>query len=307
MQPTRAILFKLASVLIFVAMSSFVKAVSENVPPGEAVFFRSVFALPVILIWLVATGHFPDGLRTQNPMGHVWRGVFGVAAMTCFFTGLGLLPLPEVAAIGFATPIFVVIFAAMFLGETIRVVRMAAVAVGLVGVLIMMWPRLSVFSELSADQTAALGAIIVLVGSAVAALAQVFVRSMVHTESTSSIVFWFTITSTVLSLCTLPFGWVVPTARESAFLIGTGILGGFGQIFLTSAYRFGHAGLVAPFDYSSMLWALLIGYIFFAEIPTLPMLAGAALVIAAGVFIIWRERQLGLQRGKAKPTTTPQG
>lgn len=307
MQPTRAILFKLASVAIFVAMSSFVKAVSDHVPPGEAVFFRSIFALPVIVIWLALTGQLSTGLRTKNPMGHLWRGVLGVTAMSLFFTGLGLLPLPEITAISYATPLLVVVFAAMFLGETVRFVRLAAVAVGLVGVLIMLWPRLSVFSEIGADQTAALGAIVVLAGSTFAALAQVFLRGLVQHESTSSIVFWFSITSSILALVTLPFGWVVPTPREALFLIGTGVLGGFGQIFLTTAYRLADAGVVAPFDYSSMLWALLIGYVFFAELPTMSMLSGGLLVIAAGVAIILRERQLGLERGKAKRNATPQG
>jgi drug/metabolite transporter (DMT)-like permease len=130
---------------------------------------------------------------------------------------------------------------------------------------------------------------------------------MIRTESTSAIVFWFSITATLLSLLTLPFGWVVPGPREALMLVAAGLLGGVGQILLTSAYRFADAGTVAPFDYASILLAIVIGYLAFAEVPTAQVLAGAALVIAAGILVIWRERQLGLERGRARRTMTPQG
>jgi drug/metabolite transporter (DMT)-like permease len=138
-------------------------------------------------------------------------------------------------------------------------------------------------------------------------LAQVFVRKLVLTENTSAIVFWFSLTATVLSLATIPFGWVVPTPREAVILVGAGLLGGVGQILLTSSYREADASLVAPFDYASMLFALLIGYFVFSEVPTTTMLGGAALVIAAGILIIWRERKLGLERAKGRKAMTPQG
>ncbi len=152
-----------------------------------------------------------------------------------------------------------------------------------------------------------LGAVLVLGSATCAALAQVFIRRLVQTETTSSIVFWFSVTATCLSLLTLPFGWVVPAPAELAMLVTAGLLGGVGQILLTSAYRFGDAGLVAPFDYASILLAIAIGYGVFGEVPTGAVLAGAALVILAGILIIWRERQLGLQRGRARRTMTPQG
>jgi len=148
---------------------------------------------------------------------------------------------------------------------------------------------------------------LVLGGAIFAALAQVFVRKLVMTENTSAIVFWFSLTATLLSLVTLPFGWVIPTGFEAAILIGAGLLGGIGQILLTSSYREADASLVAPFDYASMLFALLIGYFVFAEVPTWTMLGGAALVIAAGILIIWRERKLGLERSKGRKAMTPQG
>jgi len=140
-----------------------------------------------------------------------------------------------------------------------------------------------------------------------AALAQVFVRKLVMTEKTPAIVFWFSLTASVLSLVTLPFGWVWPTPMQAMLLVLAGIMGGVGQIFLTSAYREADASLVAPFDYASMLFALGIGYAVFDEVPTWTMMGGAALVIAAGVLIIWRERQLGLERARQRKAMTPQG
>jgi len=140
-----------------------------------------------------------------------------------------------------------------------------------------------------------------------AALAQVFVRKLVLTESTSAIVFWFSATATVLSLVTLPFGWVIPTGREAAMLVAAGVLGGVGQILLTSAYRDADASVVAPFEYVSMLFALGFGYVLFDEVPSLTVLSGALLVVAAGILIIWRERRLGLERAAQRKAMTPQG
>lgn len=301
MQPLRGIVFKVLSVCMFMAMASLIKAASDGVPPGQAVFFRSFFALPIILGWLAIRGELRHGWKTTNPMGHFWRGLVGTSAMGLGFTGLGLLPLPEVTAIGYAAPLLVVVFAAMFLNEDVRAFRLSAVALGMVGVLIVLSPRLSVDATLDSAET--LGAIVVLMGAVLAALAQVFVRKLVATESTAAIVFWFTITSSILALFTLPWGWTVPTWYVASMLIVAGLLGGVGQILLTSSYRYADASLVAPFDYTSMILALLIGYFVFDEVPTGTMLFGASIVIAAGVLIIWRERKLGLQRAQQRKAT----
>ncbi|SIS87548.1 DMT family transporter [Phaeovulum vinaykumarii] len=302
--PSRAILFKLVSVSAFAAMAALIKAASGRVPPGEAVFFRSAFAIPVILIWLAASRGLATGLKVSNPLGHFWRGFVGTAAMGLGFAGLGLLPLPEVTAIGYAAPLLTVIFAAMFLGEEVRLFRMSAVALGLAGVLIVLSPRLG---ATDGNETEALGAMVTLMGAVCAALAQVFVRKLVRSETTSAIVFWFSVTSAGLALLTAPFGWVWPDPAEATLLICAGLFGGVGQICLTSAYRHADAGVVAPFDYVSMLFALAIGYLVFAETPSAVMLAGAGLIVGAGVIIIWRERQLGLARARARKAMTPQG
>lgn len=303
---TRAIVLKLTSVTCFIVMASLIKATADVVPPGQAVFFRSFFAMVVILLWIMVRGDLWRGIATRNPMGHVWRGLVGTMAMGLGFAGLGLLPLPEVTAIGYAAPLLVVILAAMFLGERVRFFRLSAVALGLIGVVIILSPRLTAFDGETTD-TELLGATLVLMAAGCTALAQVFVRKLVEVEETSAIVFWFSVTATVLSLLTLPFGWRIPDPASFGLLVLAGLLGGLGQIGLTAAYRYADAGVVAPFDYASMLFALLIGYFVFDEVPTLTVLGGAALIVGAGILIIWRERQLGLERAKTREATQSKG
>lgn len=305
--PLRGIGLKILSVTVFTLMAVCVKYVAPRIPAGEAVFFRSFFAMPVIVAWMVWTGNLRHGLDTKNPMGHVWRGLVGTSAMIMGFIALGLLPLPEVTALGYAAPLLTVIFAAMFLGETVRVFRMTAVIVGLIGVLIVLSPRLTVMSVDAASKVQTIGAMAALIAAVFAALAQVFIRKLVSTEQTAAIVFYFSLTATALSLLTIPFGWVVPTPFDATLLIGVGLMGGVGQILLTESYRHAETGVIAPFEYVSMVLSLILGYLVFAEVPTFTMLVGASLVVAAGLFIIWRERALGLRRSEARKAMTPNG
>lgn len=299
--PTTGILLKLGSVFLFTCMGAILKATAEEVPPGEQVFFRSLFAIPVILVWLLLRRELATGLRTANPMSHAYRGIVGTISMGCGFAGLGLLPFPEATALNYAMPLMTVIFAAMFLNERVGVFRLGMVGLGFAGVLIVLSQRLSVGMDgVSAAQT--LGAMLTLTGAAFGALAQIFISRMVATERTSAVVFWFSVTATVLSLVTLPFGWVVPQAGTAALLVGAGLIGGVAQIMLTSSYRFADASLVAPFDYASMLMAIAVGWFVFAEPTSARMLAGAAVIIVAGVAIILRERQLGIRRGRRAAT-----
>ncbi len=304
MSPLRGIALKLTSVVLFVIMSAIVKFTSGEVPTGEAVFFRSFFALPVIVGWLLLRGDMKAGLYVASPMSHFLRGIVGSGAMAFNFAALGLLPLPEVTALGYAAPPLTVIFAAVLLGETVRLFRISAVLIGLLGVLVIMVPLLTV-SEVS---TAVLWGIGCVMGSAVLrALVQIHIRRMVQTEQTSAIVFYFSLTTTLLSLLTVPFGWVMPEPATLMLLIAAGLIGGVAQICLTSAYKGAEAALLAPFDYASILFAILIGYLVFAEVPTVLMLVGSAIVVASGIAIILRERALGLKRFKARPGMTPQG
>lgn len=301
-RPATGVALKVMAIMLFVGMSAIIKATAEDVPAGQAVFFRSFFAIPVILIWLVQRGQLSVGLKAKNPMGHIWRGLFGTSAMGLTFAGLGLLPLPEVTAIGFATPIFTVLLAAVMLGERIRLFRISAVAIGLVGVIIILWPR---FGGAQMDSAATLGAMLILGATLLRALVQVHLRQLVQNEHTAAIVFYFSVTASCLALLTLPFGWVIPSAQTLGLLILAGIIGGVAQIFVTSAYRFGSVSMLAPYDYTSMLFAIILGYVLFDELPTALMLAGSGLVIVAGVLVIWRERQLGMERAKVRAVSDP--
>lgn len=313
-RPGRAIALKLGAVFLFMVMAALIKAASGAVPPGQAVFFRSLFAIPIIGLWLWQQGHLHDGLIAQNPMGHVWRGLIGTSAMGLTFGGLALLPLPEVTAIGYATPMFTVILAAIFLGEQVRLVRLSAVALGLIGVMIVMTPRLSSGDELG--RAASMGAMMVLTASLLRGIVQIHVRRLVQTESTAAIVFYFSATATCLSFLTLPLGWIFPNAALTwtapgwqviGLIVCAGLVGGVAQIMITSSYRFAGASMLAPFDYSSMIFATLIGWVVFNEVPTPTILLGASLVILGGILIIWRERKLGLDRNRSKGKNPPHG
>jgi drug/metabolite transporter (DMT)-like permease len=305
--PVYGIGLKILSIAVFTAMATLIKASAETVPAGEAVFFRSFFAFPAIAIWLMLRGELVNSLKTNNPMGHFWRGLVGVTAMFLGFAAFGLLPFPEVFAIGYAAPLVATILAAMFLGERIRLYRLLAVFFGLIGVVIILWSRFSFLQEGGVDTIRAFGALVALLGAVFAAMAQVFVRKLVSEERTAAIVIYFSLNASLLSLATIPFGWVMPDAKTAAMLVAAGVLGGIGQILLTESYRWAETAVIASFEYTSMLMAIAIGYWLFNEAPTVNVLIGAALIVVAGLFILYRERQLGIDRARARKVMTPQG
>jgi drug/metabolite transporter (DMT)-like permease len=301
------IAFKIGSVLIFLVMSSLLKA-SDGVPAGELAFFRSCFAIIPVVAFLAWRGELRSGVRTKYPFGHFWRGLAGTGGMMFGFFALTKLPLPEAITINYATPLIIVALSAMFMGEIVHAYRWSAVVVGLCGVIVIAWPRLTLLSSGLSNESA-IGALSALAGCVCAAIAMVQVRRLVQTERSATIVFYFSISSTLISLCTLPFGWVMPTAPQWAFLIGAGFAGGIAQILLTESYRHAEMSVVAPFEYSSLLFSLVIGYAFFGDVPTVFMLVGAVIVVGSGLFIIYREHRLGLDRtrGAAREVVTPQG
>ncbi len=304
MKPTRGIILIMLAVTVFSMQAALVKA-ADRIPAGEAVFFRSACALPVIFFWLWLRGDLSQGLRTRNYRGHIMRSVAGTMAMGLGFAGLKFLPLPEVTALRFITPILIVIFAAALLGERIRLVRLSAVLMGMVGVLIILWPRLGA-GLAGAGQREMTGVALVLGSASFAAFAQIYIKRMASAETTAAIVFYFSMTSLSLSLLSAPFGWVWPNATEWVMLVCLGAVGGLGQVLLTSSYRFADASVLAPFTYVSMIWALLNGYFIFDEVPTVMMLAGAALIILSGVAIVLRERQLGQGRAAMREAVQPE-
>lgn len=303
----RGIGYKVASVCVFLAMAAFLKA-SQGVPAGQLVFFRSFFAIVPVVIYLLWRRELLEGVKTSRPVSHFWRGLIGTGGMGFGFFALTKLPLPETTAIQYATPLLIVVFSAIFLHERVRLYRWSAVLIGLVGVIIIIWPRMSVFSgDIENLSDASIGAISALISCCFAAVAMLLVRRLVFTERSATIVLYFSISSSLIGLMTLPFGWVMPTTEQFFFLITAGIAGGIAQILLTESYRHADMSVVAPFEYSSLILSIAVGYLFFRDIPTWEMLIGGVIVVGAGVFIVWREHRLGLDRKKASEASTPQG
>jgi len=303
--PMAAIGLKVVSVAVFLSMASLLKA-SEGIPPGQLVFFRSFFAILPIAVFLMARGELVSGAKTEHLLSHVWRGLLGVGSMGFGFYALTKLPLPEAVTIQYATPLLIVVFGALILKESVRLYRWTAVAIGMLGVGIIVWPRLTLFSGGTGPlDTFAVGALAALIGSVFGAFAAILVRRLVETERSSTIVLYFSVTSSLMALLTIPFGWVMPTPGQFAMLVGAGIAGGIGQLLLTESYRRADVSVVAPFEYTSLLLSIVIGYVVFHDVPTLEMLIGALIVVAASIFIIYREHQLGLERNKARAATPP--
>ncbi len=291
---------KVTSVLVFLVMASLVKG-ADGIPPGELVFFRSLFALAPILVFLGIRGQIPSGLKTDRPLAHLRRGLIGATGMGCGFFALTQLPLPEAVTIGYAAPLFIVIVSVLVLKEVVRVYRWTAVLLGLVGVAIIVSPRLTLLSGgIGAMSGATLGAVMALCGAVIAAFASLAVRDLTRTERSATIVFYFSLTTTAASLFTLPFGWVMPTPAQAAMLIGAGIAGGIGQILLTESFRRADMSIIAPFEYTSLVFSLLIGFWVFSEVPTWQTLVGATIVVASGIFIILRERALGIKMARLR-------
>ena len=307
--PLLGIALKLASTAAFFLMVTLLKIVAERVPIGEIVFARNFFGLFPVLIMVAARRELLLAFQTPNVAGHVGRAVVGILAMVFSFMAFHLLPLPDATAIGFATPLIVVVLAFFLLGETVRVYRWSAVVVGLAGILVILSPHMG-RSDLGTAET--IGVVCGALGAAFAALAMIFVRKLCETERTSTIVTWFSASATVLSLLTLPLGlilpsqaWVVPDPTTAGLLILIGVSGGIGQILLTQSYRYADASTIAPFDYINMLWAVAVGWLVFSEIPVPEVIAGSAIVMAAGIFVIYREHRLGLDRTKNRRASTP--
>jgi drug/metabolite transporter (DMT)-like permease len=292
----KAIFLKLVSALLFAVMAVLVRFLGEGYPVGQVVFFRSVFAiLPVVVIYAWRR-ELEAAVRTGRPFAHIGRGLTAIGAMFCNFSALARLPVVDATAISFVSPLITVALAALILGENVRIYRWSAVIVGFLGVLVMLAPHLSIGGDSTGGT---IGSLLALGGAFFAALSTVQTRRMTSSETTSSIVLYFSIFCAVAGLCTWPFGWTAPSRAEFAALVSIGIFGGVSHLLLTESYRLAPASLVAPFDYTSMLWAFLLGYLVFDELPTLVVYAGAAIVAGAGLFVIWRERQLGLQRARA--------
>ena len=304
--PMLGIALKCISVVIFVGMQTSIKFGGEDIPAGQIVFFRSFFALIPVVIYLGWLGELRTALKTDDLKGHMFRGLIGVTSMGLGFFALTRLPYPEWITISYGAPLLTVVFAAIFLKEIVRLYRWTAVLIGLAGIMVVTLPKLTLGGEaMESGQAIGIGA--ALISAAIAAVAMIQIRRLVRTEKTATIVVYFSLTSSVIALLSIVFGWVVPSAGQAALLVLAGLCGGVGQLLLTASYRYADTSTIAPFEYTSMILAVAIGYFAFGEEASWTTLAGAAIVISAGIFIIWREHALGLERSKARRVTAPGG
>lgn len=292
----------LASTLAFTLMAALIRSLGERIPLGEIAFARSLFALVPLLLMLQWRGELRAAFELHKPIRHVTRAIAGIGSMFCNFASLARIPLADMTAIGFITPLFNVALAAIFLGEKVRMFRWAAVGVGFLGVMIMLAPHL--FGADRGSQAAA-GALLAFVGAFLVSAAMTQVRQLATTETTASLVFSFTVLCTITALVTVFWGWIKPSPWDSITLFFIGIFGGIGQITVTESYRHAGAGTVAPFSYTSMIYSLVIGYAAFGEVPEAIVLIGALLVVAAGLFVLYRERQLHIDRTREREAETP--
>jgi drug/metabolite transporter (DMT)-like permease len=301
LNPLAGIALKVVSTAFFTGMATLIKLISDRFPVGEIAFARSFFGLIPVLVWAGWRGQFPGIFFTRNPRGHLVRVTVGTASMFLGFSALGYLPIADATAIGYAAPLFTVAFAAFLLRETVRLYRWSAVVVGLLGVIVILSEYLS--PTVSGERL--VGAGLQLTSAVFAAYAAIQIAYLSRTEPAGTIVVYFSSFAALVALCTLPFGWVMPTPIEALMLVGTGIFGGIGQVLMTASYRYADASVLAPFDYTSMLWAVLASLIVFSTVPTPVVLLGSCIVIGAGLFVIWRERQLGLIRNRIKQAQPP--
>jgi drug/metabolite transporter (DMT)-like permease len=296
-----AILFKVFSTLCFAVMSAFARGLGETFPVGQVVFFRSAVAFVPVLIFYAWRREVWTAMNTQRPFGHVARGLFGVAAMFCGFAALARVPIADVTAISFSTPLIIVALAGLLLGERVRIYRWSAVIIGLVGVLVILAPHLT----FGVTDISEVGALLAVANAILAAGAYIQIRRLTSSETTSAIVLYYFLISSIVGLATLPLGWVWPDPRHWIGLCLMGVAGGIGQLFMTESYRYAPASLTAPFDYASIIWVVIIGYFAFDEVPGTSVWSGSAIVIAAGLVVIWRERQLSLQRQREREAQSP--
>jgi drug/metabolite transporter (DMT)-like permease len=230
-------------------------------------------------------------LATNRIGTHATRSLLGVTAMFCNFLAVTLLPLADATAIAFAAPMFTVILAVLILKEQVHIFRWSAVMIGFAGVLVIIGAE-----GRGAGDGNIVGAAFALTGAGLSATAMIVLRRMSAHENSEAIAFYFMLTSALVGLLTIFWGWKWPVGTELLVLISMGVFGGIGQLFLSFSYRFGEASVLAPFDYSMMIWAASLGYFLFDDLPTTQVLIGASFVIGAGLLILWRERVLGRQR-----------
>lgn len=277
------IAFRVAAMACMACLSALVKFTGERgIPVFEIIFFRNLFAFVPLGLYIARTTGF-SVLKTQRPFGHLVRATVGLTGMVCGFSAVQYLPLTEATALQFTSPLFMTALSALLLSEKVGRHRWAAVFVGFIGVLIMARP---VPGEMNVP-----GVTLGILSALGAAGAMVAIRQISDTEKGPTIVFYFTLGGVVLGAVGSMFHWVTPDPMTLGLLIVAGLIGGVGQLFLTEALRQAPIGVIAPFDYTQLIWATGLGLVIWGELPHPLTLVGAVIVAGSGVYILNRELQ----------------
>jgi drug/metabolite transporter (DMT)-like permease len=286
--PVLGITLKLASVVVVAGMLVCIKYLGREIPAGQTIFVRGLISVVVLTLLAWGTGRL-HLLKTDNWRSHALRSLCGTVSMFCLFVAIAMIPLADLTAISFTTPLFLTVLAMVFLGERIHGFRWTALGVGFVGVLVTIGPHLSFTHGASA------GVLVALSSAIFSAFALMFLRKMSGGEHAITITFYFSLTFMVCSALTAIRGWPMPTSEQWLLIVGAGLFGVFGQVLMTYSYRYAEASTIAPIDYSNMIMSIVLGYLFFDEIPTLSVWIGAPLILGAGLIILWREYSLKKQ------------
>jgi drug/metabolite transporter (DMT)-like permease len=271
--------FMLLAVTLYGFMDALIKYQAARYPVVEVMFFRSLLAL-VPLAWLVRRGGGLASLRTRQPKLQAVRAIIGFVSLICFIEAFSLMPLADVVAIGFAAPLFITALSVPLLGEQVGWRRWSAVLVGFLGVLIMVRPGSGLLG---------IAAVVALLGTLTYALSIITIRRLSATDGNAPTVASFTVFAVLATGAVLPFYWATPAAGDWIMLVAIGLLGGAAQIAFTHAFSLAPPVIIAPFDYANMLLATMLGYLIWGDVPTATILAGAVLVIASGLYIVYRE------------------
>ena len=272
------------SVCAFSLMDLVVKW-SDGYPLGQVLFFRG-FVGALIYFLIIPRERIKNFYYTKKAGLHFLRCLFGLIALLSIFTALRNLPLATVVSISFAAPIFTTIFSIFFLSEKVGVYRWLAVFIGFIGIIIIAEPGLT---ELNIYY---IYPIIFCLGMAYVAIS---IRQLSRTEPVWLISLYFSISITIVSLTTIPSGWIVPSLSDFIILTFLGIFGGFANLWLSQSYKYSEVSLVTPLKYLGLVFAIIFGYFIWGETPTLKTLAGSILVILSSVIIFRREIFLNKQ------------
>lgn len=275
----------LAATALFTIMGALIKLVGDRIPFLEIMFFRSLLALPVVLAIVLRMGN--PQLATQRLPAHVLRALTGATAMACSFFSLTVLPLAEQTALTYTTPIFATLLAIPMLGEKVGVHRFGAVGLGFVGVLVIAMGQGAFGGQI--DPWIAFGMAMATIHGVFSATSTLLVRSLSGTERSTTIVIWQSLLTTIFTAVTLPFVWVTPSWEVFLVLLAIGGVGGVAQVLLTEAYASAQVSSLGSYSYTGILWAVLLGWIFFGEQPGWATFLGAGLIVLAALYILRRE------------------